>query len=93
VQHAVGVERDQRVHVVGRGDPDRFRARERPDVLAHLRRVEDAHGDDIEVWMFQRRGECTPSDGARRPLDHSVAQEHSSGRVCAESYISPSCAR
>ena len=71
VDHAVGVDGEQRLDVGGGGDADRVAADQRADVDAVLvGRVHPAP-DQLEVGVIEHALDGGPAHPARRPLDHS----------------------
>ena len=70
VHQGVGLERDQRVDVVGRGDTERFgQSADLADVAADLVGIADADADQFEHRMFDDFGDDHLADETRSP-DH-----------------------
>ena len=71
VHQRVGLQRDQRVDVVGGGDADRFgQPADLADVAADLLRVADPDTDQLEQRMFDDFGDHHLADEAGTP-DHN----------------------
>ena len=71
VHQGVGAEGDERIEVVGGGDPRRCDAADVADVAADLVLVVDADADELEVGVAQHLGDHHPPHEPRAPDDDS----------------------
>ena len=72
VDHAIRLQREQRVDVIGGGDTERFDAAQLADIAADLVRRPGVAPDELEVRVRCDRLHRTLADIARRPLDDSI---------------------
>ena len=72
MRYDVGVEREELVDVVGRGDAHRVQAGELARVASGLVGIMDPDTDELEIWSFEDRVQREPPDIARAPLNHSI---------------------